>query len=105
MGTADMVTIGTGRDDLRQWVKVAYMVNDAIQCGQTGLYGKLTTRSELVRTLSVHPQTVARAYKELADQEPAFPQEATFSGQFLTSCTRSSKPLSDPLVSFCPSCC
>jgi DNA-binding GntR family transcriptional regulator len=67
MGAADMVTIGTGRDDPRQWVKVAYTVNDAIQCGQTGSYGKLTTRSELARTLSVHPQTVARAYKELAD--------------------------------------
>jgi DNA-binding GntR family transcriptional regulator len=67
MGTADMVTIGTGRDDPRGWVKVAYTVNDAIQCGQTGPYGKLTTRSELARTLSVHPQTVARAYKELAD--------------------------------------
>lgn len=36
MGAADMVIIGTGRDDPRQWVKVAYAVNDAIQCGQTG---------------------------------------------------------------------
>ncbi|MGH3218562.1 MAG: hypothetical protein ACRDPY_07495 [Streptosporangiaceae bacterium] len=67
MGAADMVTIGIGRDDPRQWVKTAYAVTDAIQCGQTGLYGKLTTRSELARTLGVHPQTVARAYQELAD--------------------------------------
>jgi DNA-binding transcriptional regulator YhcF (GntR family) len=62
-----MVTIGIGRDDPRQWVKAAYAVTDAIQGGRTGPYGKLTTRSELARALGVHPQTVARAYKELAD--------------------------------------
>jgi DNA-binding GntR family transcriptional regulator len=62
-----MVTIGTGRDDPRQWVKVAYAVTDTIQAGQAGPHGKLPIRSELARTLGVHSQTVARAYRELAD--------------------------------------
>ena len=66
MGTADMVRIGTGRDDPRQWVKAAYAVTDAIQRGQIGPRGKLPARSELACTLGVNQKTVARAYQELA---------------------------------------
>ena len=61
-----MVTIGTGPDDPRQWVKAAYAVTDAIQRSQTGPHGKLPTRAALAHALGIHPQTVARAYRELA---------------------------------------
>ena len=67
MGTADMVRIGTGRDDPRQWVKAAYTVTDAMQRGQIGPRGKLPARSELACTLGINQKTVARAYQELAD--------------------------------------
>jgi DNA-binding GntR family transcriptional regulator len=62
---ARMVTIGLGRQDPRQWVKAAYAVTDAMQCGQTGPRVKLPARTELARILGVHYQTVARAYQEL----------------------------------------
>ena len=62
-----MVTVGTGRDDPRQWVKAAYAITDLIQRGELGPRGKLPIRSELAHTLGVHQQTIARAYQELAD--------------------------------------
>ena len=67
MGTADVVTIGTGRDDPRQWVKAAYAVTDAMQRGDIGPHGKLPARTQLACTLGVNQKTVARAYQELAD--------------------------------------
>ena len=38
-----------------------------MQDGQTGPRGKLPAGSEIAAKLGVHPITVARAYRELAD--------------------------------------
>jgi DNA-binding GntR family transcriptional regulator len=60
-----MVTIGTGRHDPRRWVKAAYAVTDAMDRGETGPHGKLPPRSQLAAKLGMHPETIARAYREL----------------------------------------
>ena len=62
-----MVTIGTGRDDPRAWVQAAYLLLGAMQDGQTGSRGKLPAGPEIAAKLGVHPMTVARAHRELAD--------------------------------------
>ncbi len=62
-----MVTIGTGRDDPRAWVQAAHLLLGAMQDGQTGPRGKLPAGSEIAAKLGVHPMTVVRAYRELAD--------------------------------------
>jgi DNA-binding GntR family transcriptional regulator len=62
-----MVTIGIGLDDPRAWVRVAYLLLDDIENGQTGPQGKLPPRSQVAAKLGVHRTTVARAYRELTD--------------------------------------
>jgi DNA-binding GntR family transcriptional regulator len=62
-----MATIGIGRDDPRRWVKAAYLLIDAMECGETGPQGQLPTRSEVAARLSIGEGTVARAYRELRD--------------------------------------
>jgi DNA-binding GntR family transcriptional regulator len=62
-----MATIGTGRDDPRRWVKAAYQLIDAMECGETGPQGQLPARSEVAARLSISEETVARAYRELID--------------------------------------
>lgn len=61
------MTIGTGRADPRAWVQAAYLLLDAMQGGQTGPRGKLPAGPEIAAKLGVHPMTVARAHRELAD--------------------------------------
>jgi DNA-binding GntR family transcriptional regulator len=63
-----MVTIGTGPDDPRAWVQAAYLLLGAMHSGQAGPHGKLPPRSQIAATLGVHPETVTRAYRELADK-------------------------------------
>ena len=55
-------TVGTGRDDPRQWVKAAYLLIDATQ---TGPPGKLPPRAEVAAKLDINEATVTRAYREL----------------------------------------
>ncbi len=56
-------TVGTGRDDPRQWVKAAYLLIDATQAGPPG---KLPSRAEVAAKLGINQSTVTRAYRELA---------------------------------------
>jgi hypothetical protein len=42
-----MATIGIGRDDPRRWVKAAYHLIDAMECGETGPQGQLPTSAEV----------------------------------------------------------
>lgn len=56
-----MVTLGTGRDDPRGWVKAAYLILDAMESGD-----KLPSRSEIAGKLGIHEMTVRRAYREMA---------------------------------------
>jgi DNA-binding transcriptional regulator YhcF (GntR family) len=59
-----MVTIGTGRDDPRAWVRAAYAMLDAAD--QTGPGGKLPSHAHIAATLSVSRFTVTRACQELS---------------------------------------
>ncbi len=63
MGEAHMVTIGTGRDDPRQWVQAAYLILDGMD--STGRQGKLPSRAEIAVRAGVREMTVQRAYREL----------------------------------------
>jgi len=67
-----MLTIGTGRDDPRAWVKAAYTITDAMQHGQIGPRGKLPARTQLAATLSVSTGTVARG--QIPAMSPGPPQ-------------------------------
>jgi DNA-binding GntR family transcriptional regulator len=62
-----MATIGIGRDDPRRWVKAAYLLIDAMECGEPGPQGQLPTSSEVAARLGIGEGTVARAYRELMD--------------------------------------
>jgi DNA-binding transcriptional regulator YhcF (GntR family) len=59
-----MVTLGTGRDDPRAWVRAAYLLADA--AGQAAPGAKLPTQSELTTRLGISPDTATRACQELA---------------------------------------
>jgi DNA-binding transcriptional regulator YhcF (GntR family) len=59
-----MVTLGTGRDDPRGWVRAAYLLADA--AGQAAPGDKLPTQTELTTRLGISPDTAARACQELA---------------------------------------
>ena len=59
-----MVTIGTGRDDPRAWVRAAYTLLDAAD--QAGPGGKLPTHAHIAATLGVSRFTITRACLELA---------------------------------------
>ena len=59
-----MVTIGTGRDDPRAWVRAAYTILDAADTAGSG--GKLPTHAHLAATLSVSRFTITRACRELS---------------------------------------
>jgi DNA-binding transcriptional regulator YhcF (GntR family) len=58
-----MVTIGTGRDDPRAWVRAAYLILDAADTA--GPAGKLPTHAQTAAALSVSRFTAARACQEL----------------------------------------
>jgi DNA-binding GntR family transcriptional regulator len=62
-----MVTIGTGRDDPRRWVKAAYYLTDAMERGETGPQGGLPPSSQVAAKLGISARTVTRAYRELTD--------------------------------------
>ena len=62
-----MATIGIGRDDPRRWVKAAYQLIDAMECGETGPQGQLPTSAEVSARLGISAVTIARAYRELID--------------------------------------
>jgi DNA-binding transcriptional regulator YhcF (GntR family) len=64
VGTADVVIIGTGRDDPRAWVRTAYTLLDAAD--QAGPGGKLPTHAQLAAALGVSRFTTARACRELS---------------------------------------
>jgi DNA-binding GntR family transcriptional regulator len=59
-----MVTIGTGRDDPRGWVRAAYAVLDMIE--QAGPRDKLPTLAQIAAASGVSRPTAARACQELA---------------------------------------
>jgi DNA-binding GntR family transcriptional regulator len=59
-----MVTIGTGRDDPRVWVRAAYTILDAAEQASPG--NKLPTNAQVAETLGVSRFTAGRAYHELA---------------------------------------
>ena len=58
-----MVTIGTGRDDPRAWVRAAYTLLDAAEHAGPGR--KLPTHAHTAATLGVSRFTIARACQEL----------------------------------------
>jgi DNA-binding transcriptional regulator YhcF (GntR family) len=59
-----MVTIGTGRDDPRAWVRAAYLILDAAD--GTGPHDKLPSQPQIAATLGISPRTARRACRELA---------------------------------------
>ena len=59
-----MVTVGTGRDDPRGWVRAAYGVLDVIE--QAGPRDKLPTLAQIAAASGVSRTTAARACQELA---------------------------------------
>ncbi|MGH3190606.1 MAG: GntR family transcriptional regulator [Streptosporangiaceae bacterium] len=59
-----MVTVGTGRDDPRGWVRAAYSVLDVIE--QAGPRDKLPTLAQIAAASGVSRTTAARACQELA---------------------------------------
>ena len=58
-----MVTLGTGRDDPRAWVRAAYTLLDAAD--RTGPGSKLPTHAQTAGTLGVSRFTISRACQEL----------------------------------------
>jgi DNA-binding GntR family transcriptional regulator len=58
-----MVTVGTGRDDPRVWVRAAYAILDAV--GQASPGDKLPTQKQLAATLGISRSTAGHAYREL----------------------------------------
>jgi len=58
-----MVTIGTGRDDPRAWVRAAYALLDVAE--QAGPGGKLPSHAQTAATLGVSRFTITRACQEL----------------------------------------
>jgi GntR family transcriptional regulator len=60
-----MVTIGTGRDDPRRWVKTAYVILDAVDSGETAPGDPVPSVTELAARLGVSADTIRRAYREL----------------------------------------
>jgi DNA-binding IclR family transcriptional regulator len=59
-----MVTLGTGRNDPRGWVRAAYSVLDVVE--QAGPRDKLPTLAQIAAASSVSRPTAARACQELA---------------------------------------
>jgi DNA-binding GntR family transcriptional regulator len=59
-----MVTVGTGRDDPRGWVRAAYSVLDVIE--QAGPGDKLLTLAQIAAASGVSRPTAGRACQELA---------------------------------------
>jgi DNA-binding transcriptional MocR family regulator len=59
-----MVTIGTGRDDPRAWVRAAYAILDAAEQADPGR--KLPTHAQIAVALGVSRFTTARACQELS---------------------------------------
>jgi DNA-binding GntR family transcriptional regulator len=59
-----MVTIGTGRDDPRAWVRAAYTILDAAEQASPG--DKLPTNAQIADTLGISRYTAGHAYQELA---------------------------------------
>jgi DNA-binding FadR family transcriptional regulator len=59
-----MVTIGTGPDDPRAWVRAAYLILDAAEAASPG--DKLPSHAQIVRQLGVSRFTARRACRELA---------------------------------------
>lgn len=59
-----MVTLGTGRNDPRGWVRAAYTILDMID--QTGPGDKLPTLAQIAAAAGVSRTTAARACQELA---------------------------------------
>ncbi len=59
-----MVTIGTGRDDPRAWVRTAYAILDAAQTA--GPAGKLPSQAQITTALGVSRFTARHACRELA---------------------------------------
>jgi DNA-binding transcriptional regulator YhcF (GntR family) len=64
MGTTVVVTIGTGRDDPRAWVRAAYAILDAAEAA--GPDGKLPSHAQIAATLRVSRFTIGRACRELS---------------------------------------
>jgi len=58
------VSIGTGREDPRAWVRAAYAILDAAE--QAGPGGKLPTHAKIAGTLAVSRFTIGRACRELS---------------------------------------
>jgi len=58
-----MVTIGTGRDDPRAWVRAAYAILDTAE--QVGPSGKLPPHTQAAAELGVSRFTIRRACQEL----------------------------------------
>ncbi len=59
-----MVTVGTGRDDPRAWVRAAYSILDVVD--RTGPRHKLPTLAQIAAASGVSRTTAARACQELA---------------------------------------
>jgi DNA-binding FadR family transcriptional regulator len=59
-----MVTIGTGRDDPRAWVRAAYLILDAAETTSPG--NKLPSQIQITATLGISRFTVRRACQQLA---------------------------------------
>ncbi|MGH3190175.1 MAG: GntR family transcriptional regulator [Streptosporangiaceae bacterium] len=59
-----MVTVGTGRDDPRGWVRAAYVVLDVIE--QAGPRDKLPALAQIAAVCGVSRPTVGKACQELA---------------------------------------
>jgi DNA-binding transcriptional regulator YhcF (GntR family) len=59
-----VVTIGTGRDDPRAWVRAAYAILDAADAAGHG--GKLPSHAQLAAALGVSRFTIGRACHELS---------------------------------------
>ncbi|MGH3192432.1 MAG: GntR family transcriptional regulator [Streptosporangiaceae bacterium] len=58
------MTLGTGRDDPRAWVRSAYAILDAAEAAGPGR--KLPSHAQIARTLGVSRFTAGRACQELA---------------------------------------
>jgi DNA-binding GntR family transcriptional regulator len=59
-----MVTLGTGRDDPRGWVRAAYAVLDVIE--RTSPRDKLPTLAQIAADAGVSRPTAGKACRELA---------------------------------------
>jgi DNA-binding GntR family transcriptional regulator len=59
-----MVTIGTGPDDPRAWVRAAYLILDAAEGGGPG--DTLLSHVQIAATLGISRFTAGRACRELA---------------------------------------